>query len=139
MRFSEYVAIREYFCRNQGMPVHSERVELTIIENPLNKYIACWDRYEIANNPFITAGDVVAKVIVDVRTQEVVHREANETNRHNRRTALPLYSVSPSLRHRLQQKNSSGKREDIPWPFAKAGYQIPHSPFYWESDDHLVD
>lgn len=139
MRFSEYVAIREYFCRNQGMPVHSERVELAIIEDPLNNKIVCLDRYEIAHNLLVKVEDVIAKVIVDVRTQEVVHRETNETNCHDRRTALPLYSVPPSFRHSLQQKNSSGKRKYIPWPFVKSGYEISHSPFDWKNNDHLVN
>ena len=138
MRFSEYVAIREYFCRNQGMPIHSERVELTVVEDLLNKKIVCYDRYEIANNPFVAMDDIIARVVVNMYTQEIVYRESYETNRHNGRAGIQLYSMPSSLRHSIQQKNRPREREYFPWAFEKAGNEISHPALYWKGDDFLI-
>ncbi len=138
MRFSEYVAIREYFCRNQGMPIHSERVELAVVEDLLNKKIVCYDRYEIANNPFVAMDDIIARVVVNMYTQEIVYRESYETNRHNGRAGIQLYSMPSSLRHSIQQKNRPREREDFLWTIEKACNEIPHPAFYWKGDDFII-
>lgn len=146
MRFTEYMAIREYFKEHMGEQVFNPLIELKIVEEPLDGRIQCWDRYDIANRPESIYAKVMREITVNAHTQEIISETkvycrdelvGEEYNLYRGRT-VPLYPMSDTLRHDIPEEVLSIKSDYPSYPFGASYAKISDSLIVRRSDADLL-